>query len=216
MVNSGDIAWNMVESLDDGTWIAIGSMSNSFGTDDDSPASPTKHPVIGFVSWSAGPTSPMLTSIEELNKGEIHSLIRLDNGSLLAAGTDSAIHIAKDRTTTTVNFASVSATLDDKGAVWMFGSQGSTSVVRMIDGVAEKMPLSQPLPLTIETSGFSNDVVYAHGTNENGEPAIYSIDTLATGSIESGRGFLNFLFFTGSCIIMGVMIWTVTKRIRQK
>ena len=216
MVNSGDIAWNMVESLDDGTWIAIGSMSNSFGTDDDSPASPTKHPVIGFVSWSAGPTSPMLTSIEELNKGEIHSLIRLDNGSLLAAGTDSAIHIAKDRTTTTVNFASVSATLDDKGAVWMFGSQGSTSVVRMIDGIAEKMPLSQPLPLTIETSGVSNDVIYAHGTNGNGEPATYSIDTLATGSIESGRGFLNFLFFTGSCIIMGVMIWTVSKRIRQK
>jgi hypothetical protein len=135
---------------------------------------------------------------------------------LLAAGTDSAIHIAKDRTTTTVDFASVSATLDDKGAVWMFGSQGSTSVVRIIDGVAEKMPLSQPLPLTIETSGVSNDIVYAHGTNENGEPATYSIDTLATGSIESGRGFLNFLFFTGSCIIMGVMIWTVTKRIRQK
>ena len=215
MVNSGNIGWNMVESLDDGTWIAIGSMTNSFSIDDESPALPTKHPVIGFISWSEGPTSPMLTSIEELDKGEIHSLIRLDNGSLLAAGTDSAVHISKDRTTTTVDFSSVSATLDDNGVVWMFGSQGSTSIVRMVDGVAEKMPLAQPLPLTVETSDVSDGVVYAHGLNANGEPATYTVDSLAIGSIESGRGFLNFMFFTAASIVMGVMIWTAFKRMWQ-
>ena len=215
MVNSGNIGWNMVESLDDGTWIAIGSMTNSFSIDDESPALPTKHPVIGFISWSEGPTSPMLTSIEELDKGEIHSLIRLDNGSLLAAGTDSAVHISKDRTTTTVDFSSVSATLDDNGVVWMFGSQGSTSIVRMVDGVAEKMPLAQPLPLTVETSDVSDGVVYAHGLNANGEPATYTVDSLAIGSIESGRGFLNFMFFTVASIVMGVMIWTAFKRMWQ-
>lgn len=215
MVNSGNIGWNMVESLDDGTWIAIGSMTNSFSIDDESPALPTKHPVIGFISWSEGPTSPMLTSIEELDKGEIHSLIRLDNGSLLAAGTDSAVHISKDRTTTTVDFSSVSATLDDNGVVWMFGSQGSTSIVRMVDGIAEKMPLAQPLPLTVETSDVSDGVVYAHGLNANGEPATYTVDSLAIGSIESGRGFLNFMFFTVASIVMGVMIWTAFKRMWQ-
>jgi hypothetical protein len=215
MVNSGNIAWNMVEALDDGTWIAIGLTTNAFGTDEDSPAAPMKHPVIGFISWSAGPTSPMLTSIEELDKGEIHSLVRLDNGTLLAAGTDSAVHIAKDRTTTTVDFSSVSATLDENGAVWLFGSAGSTSVVRMVDGVAEKMPLAQPLLLTIETSDVSNDVVYAYGINANGDAATYSIDTLAIGSIESGRGFLNFLFVTASTVVIGVMLWTASKRIRQ-
>jgi len=215
MVNSGNIGWNMVESLDDGTWIAIGSMTNSFSIDDESPASPTKHPVIGFISWSEGPTSPMLTSIEELDKGEIHSLIRLDNGSLLAAGTDSAVHISKERTTTTVDFSSVSATLDDNGVVWMFGSQGSTSIVRMVDGIAEKMPLAQPLPLTVETSDVSDGVVYAHGLNANGEPATYTVDSLAIGSIESGRGFLNFMFFTATSIVMGVMIWTAFKRMWQ-
>ena len=215
MVNSGNIAWNMVESLDDGTWIAIGSMTNAFGIDEDSPASPTRHPVIGFISWTEGPSSPMLTSIEELDKGEIHSLIRLDNGSLLAAGTDSAVHIAKDRATTTIDFSSVSAALDDDGVVWMIGNQGSTSVVRMVDGVAEKMPLAQPLPLDVETSDVSNGVLYAHGTSANGEPATYSIDTLASGSIESGRGFLNFMFVTASSIVMGVMIWTAFKRMRQ-
>ena len=215
MVNSGNIGWNMVESLDDGTWIAIGSMTNSFSIDDESPASPTKHPVIGFISWSEGPTSPMLTSIEELDKGEIHSLIRLDNGTLLAAGTDSAVHISKERTTTTVDFSSVSATLDDKGVVWMFGSQGSTSIVRMVDGIAEKMPLAQPLPLTVETSDVSDGVVYAHGLNANGEPATYTVDSLSIGSIESGRGFLNFMFFTATSIVMGVMIWTAFKRMWQ-
>jgi hypothetical protein len=215
MVNSGNIGWSMVESLDDGTWIAIGSMTNSFSIDDESPALPTKHPVIGFISWSEGPTSPMLTSIEELDKGEIHSLIRLDNGSLLAAGTDSAVHISKDRTTTTVDFSSVSATLDDNGVVWMFGSQGSTSIIRMVDGVAEKMPLAQPLPLTVETSDVSDGVVYAHGLNANGEPATYTVDSLAIGSIESGRGFLNFMFFTVASIVMGVMIWTAFKRMWQ-
>ena len=215
MVNSGNIGWNMVESLDDGTWIAIGSMTNSFSIDDESPALPTKHPVIGFISWSEGPTSPMLTSIEELDKGEIHSLIRLDNGSLLAAGTDSAVHISKDRTTTTVDFSSVSATLDDNGVVWMFGSQGSTSIIRMVDGVAEKMPLAQPLPLTVETSDVSDGVVHAHGLNANGEPATYTVDSLAIGSIESGRGFLNFMFFTVASIVMGVMIWTAFKRMWQ-
>ena len=215
MVNSGNIAWNMVEALDDGTWIAIGLTTNAFGADEDSPAAPMKHPVIGFISWSAGPTSPMLTSIEELDKGEIHSLVRLDNGTLLAAGTDSAVHIAKDRTTTTVDFSSVSATLDENGAVWLFGSAGSTSVVRMVDGVAEKMPLAQPLLLTIETSDVSNDVVYAYGINANGDAATYSIDTLAIGSIESGRGFLNFLFVTASTVVIGVMLWTASKRIRQ-
>jgi hypothetical protein len=190
-------------------------MINVFGTDDSSPAAPTTHPVIGFISWSDGPSAPMLTSIEEFDKGDIHSLIRLDNGTILAAGSDSAVHIAKDRTTTTVDVSSVSATLDGNGAVWMFGSQGSTSVIRMIDGVPEKMPLARPLPLTIETSGSSSDVIYAHGIDSQGDPATYSIDTLAIGSIESGRGFLNFVFFTASSIVMGVMLWTATKRMRQ-
>ena len=50
MVTSGEIAWKMVESLDNGTWIAIGSMTNAFEIDENSPATPTKHPVIGFIS----------------------------------------------------------------------------------------------------------------------------------------------------------------------
>ena len=215
MVNSDGFEWNMVEALDDGTWIAVGLMANTFGADENSPAAPLKHPVIGFISWSAGPTAPMLTSIEELDRGEIHSLVKLENGSILAAGTDSAVHIALDGTITDVEVSSESVALDEKGAVWMFGSEGSTSVVRMREGVPEKMPLARPLPLTVEVSGVSEDVIYGHGIDQSGDVGTYSIDTLAIGSIESGRGFLNFMFFTVSSIIMGVMIWTAFSRMRQ-
>ena len=209
-----NIDWKMVESLGDGQWAAVGSMSSVFGNED-SPATPTKHPVIGFISWSDGPTAPMLTSIEEIDKGEIHSLIQLDNGTLLAAGTDSALYIAKDRTTTSIDVASVSASIDETGKVWMLGSKGSTSVMRFVDGELETMPLSRPIPLNIEVSDVSDDILYAHGVNENGKPVTYSIDTLALGSIESGRGFLNLMFVAISSAVLGVMLWTGSKRLIQ-
>lgn len=215
MANNDGYEWNMVESLNDGTWVVTGLMTNSFGADENSPAAPIKHPVLGLISWSAGITAPMLTYVEEIDRGEIHSLIKLENGSLLAAGTESAIHIDLDGTMTEIEVSSQSAALDEKGAVWFFGSEGSTSVVRMREGVAEKMPLARPVPLTVEVSGVSNDVIYAHGMDMKGEPGTYSIDTLAIGSIESGRGFLNFIFFTASSIVMGVMLWTAFSRMRQ-
>ena len=214
-VSPNIISWEMIESLGDGDWVAVGSMVNPFERKDDSPDTPQKHPVIGFISWTNGPTSPMLTFTEELDNGEIHSLIRLDNGTLLAAGTESSIHIAKDGTTTTVNVASVSAVLDDKGSVWFFGSKGSTSVIRFSEGIPETMPLAQPLPLTVEVSSISNNIVYAYGLNDAGEPVTYSIDTLASGSIESGRGFLNLMFVAISTVVMGVMFWTAFKRMQE-
>jgi len=209
-----NIDWKMVESLGDGQWIAVGSMGSVFGSDD-SPATPTKHPGIGFITWNDGPTAPMLTSIEEIDKGEIHSLIRLHNGTILAAGTDSAVHIAKDRTTTAIDVASVSSSLDENGKVWMLGSKGSTSVMRLVDGEMETLPLSRPIPLNVEVSDVSNDVLYAHGVNNNGDPVTYSIDTLAIGSIESGRGFLNLMFVGVSSVVLGVMLWIGSKRLIQ-
>ena len=215
MMNNDGYEWNMVEALDEGTWVATGLMANSFGSDEISPATPIKHPVIGLISWSSAATAPMLTYIEEIDRGEIHSLIKLENGSILAAGSDSSVHIALDGTMTEIDVASESAALDEKGAVWFFAGQGSTSVVRMTDGATEKMPLARPLPLNVEVSGVSNGVIYAHGMDNEGEPGTYSIDTLAIGSIESGRGFLNFIFFTVSSIVMGVMLWTAFSRMRQ-
>jgi hypothetical protein len=77
------------------------------------------------------------------------------------------------------------------------------------------MPLARPLPLTVEVSTVSNDIVYAFGINDAGEPVTYSIDTLASGSISSGRGFLNFMFVAISTVVMGVMFWTAFNRMRE-
>ena len=125
------------------------------------------------------------------------------------------MHIAKDRTTTSINVASVSSTLDENGKVWMLGSKGSTSVMRLVDGEMETLQLSRPIPLNVQVSDVSNDILYAHGINNNGEPVTYSIDTLAIGSIESGRGFLNLMFVGISSMVLGVMLWTGTKRLIQ-
>ena len=214
-VSPSSISWESVESLGDGEWVAVGSTVSSFESGKDSPATPKKQPVLGFVSWTKGPTSPMLTLLEYPETGDIHSLIQLENGTLLAVGTESSIHIAKDQTMTSVEVASVSAVLDDEGSVWFFGSKGSTSVIRFTEGVPETMPLARPLPLTVEVSTVSNDIVYAFGINDAGEPVTYSIDTLASGSISSGRGFLNFMFVAISTVIMGVMFWTAFNRMRE-
>lgn len=209
-----NIEWTMVDSLGDGQWVAVGTMTDVFGSDD-SPAAPTTHPVIGFISWEQGPAAPMLTSIEELDRGGIHSLLRLQNGTLMAAGTDSTVHIAKDRTTTSIDVPSVSATEDETGKVWLLGPKGSTSVVRLTSSGAETLPLARPIPVSIEVSDVSEGILYSYGTRDNGEPATYTIDTLAIGSIESGRGFLNLMFVAVSSVVLGVMLWTGTKRLIQ-
>jgi hypothetical protein len=79
----------------------------------------------------------------------------------------------------------------------------------------ETFPLSRPIPLNIEVADVSDDILHAHGVNENGEPVTYSIDTLAIGSIESGRGFLNLMFVAISSVVLGVMLWTGSKRLIQ-
>jgi hypothetical protein len=99
--------------------------------------------------------------------------------------------------------------------VWLLGSKGSTSVIRFADGELETLPLSRPIPLNIEVADVSDDILHAHGVNENGEPVTYSIDTLAIGSIESGRGFLNLMFVAISSVVLGVMLWTGSKRLIQ-
>ena len=78
---------------------------------------------------------------------------------------------------------------------------------------AEQLSLAQPLTFQIESKGYGNDVIYLHGTDERGEAQTLLIDTSAPGSIESGRGFLNFLFLTVFSITMGVMAWTAGSRL---
>jgi hypothetical protein len=70
------------------------------------------------------------------------------------------------------------------------------------------------MPIEIETSGSSSDVIYMHGSDSNGEYKILTFDTSAHGSIESGRGFLNFSFILIFSIIFAVMGWNIIERMK--
>lgn len=213
MNNNGDISWDSIESLGDGQWVASGLSSYSVNNEDNSPATPVKHPVLGIISWTKAPAAPMLTTFYEFDNGQFHSLLKLNDGSVLAAGTAGTVHIASDAVITEHNYGSIAATTDDEGNAWLFGIIGSESMVRFIDSVPEKVPLALPVPLEIETVGISGDVIQAFGMSPSGEPATYTVDTSAEGSIDSGRGFLNLLFVAISSITMGVMIWTALNRL---
>ena len=213
MNNNGDISWDSVESIGDGQWVASGLSSYSVNNEDNSPATPVKHPVLGIISWTKAPAAPMLTTFYEFDSGQFHSLLKLNDGSVLAAGTAGTVHIASDAVITEHSYGSLAATIDGEGNAWLFGIIGSESRIRFIDSQPEKVPLALPVPLEIETVETSGDVIHAFGMSPSGDPATYTIDTSAEGSIDTGRGFLNLLFVAISSIVMGVMIWTALNRL---
>jgi len=212
MINNGDITWNSVESLGDGRWVASGLATNAFSNEDVSPATPIKHPVLGIISWSKAPAAPTLTTFEEYTSGEFHSLLKLEDGSVLAAGTTTTVHIASSGAMTEHNYGSVVAVADSEGDGWLFGITGSESMIRFTESQPEKIPLALQLPLEIETVALSGEVIMAYGMDPSGSPATYSIDVSAEGSIDSGRGFLSMLYVATTSIVMGVMFWTAIKR----
>ena len=80
--------------------------------------------------------------------------------------------------------------------VWLFGDVGSKTILRHSGDQVEQLSLAEPLTFQIESKGFASEQIFLHGTDGQGEPQTLIIDTSAPGSIESGRGFLNFLFLT--------------------
>ena len=95
----------------------------------------------------------------------------------------------------------------------MFGDVGSKTILRHSGDQVEQLSLAEPLSFQIESKGFGSEQIFLHGTDGQGDPQTLIIDTSAPGSIESGRGFLNFLFITVFSIIIGVMIWTAGSRL---
>ena len=74
------------------------------------------------------------------------------------------------------------------------------------------LSLSRPLAFEAEASGFGTHLIFLHGTDDSGDVKTLIIDTTAAGSIESGRGFLNFMFMAVFTAVMLVMGWTVSNR----
>lgn len=108
---------------------------------------------------------------------------------------------------------SVAAVADNEDRVWLFGDVGSKTTVRYDQGQAEPLSLARGLTFETEAIGFGTHQIFLHGTDEQGTIQTLTIDTSAPGSIESGRGFLNFMFLGVFTIVMVVMAWTAGERL---
>ena len=213
MVNTADAVWQKVIALGNEQWVASGYLSYTSNEAGASPAAPKIIPVLAVIDWEGGLTAPTVSTMHSGEGGLYHSLMMLDDGDVFAAGDQGSTLVSTSGSMTHLNVPSVAAVVDCRDRVWLFGDVGSKTIVRYSGENAEELSLSQALTFQIESKGYGNDVIYLHGTDERGEAQTLLMDTSAPGSIESGRGFLNFLFLTVFSITMGVMAWTAGSRL---
>lgn len=214
-----NVEWQKVASIGDQLWIATGIYVPSPSVGENSPATPSIHPVYASIIWSGGHTAPMinyLSPIDTKEFGEYHSIIHYNHDEVIIAGTHETIrfnHVTNSAEK--IDFASVAGISDDCNSAWLFNGMDSRSVLRISEDNHEIMKLPHELPLTVESSGFDGETIYLHGTDNSGTSKVLTFDTSAVGSIESGRGFLNLSFIIVSLIIFSVMAVNVYDRFRQ-
>ena len=213
MLNSADAVWQQVAPLGSEQWVASGYLSYTSSEAGASPAAPKIVPTVAVINWDGGLTAPIVASMHTGERGLYHTLLPLSDGTVFAAGDHGSTHLSTSGSMTHHNAPSVAATVDDTDRVWLFGDVGSKTILRHSGDQVEQLSLAEPLSFQIESKGFGSEQIFLHGTDGQGDPQTLIIDTSAPGSIESGRGFLNFLFITVFSIIIGVMIWTAGSRL---
>ena len=203
MSTTSGVQWDDVIHLQEDRWVAIGHHIATAGADGSSPATPERRPSIGFIQWDGGNSTPTLTGVRMLS-GNFHSLLGTEDG-VVVGGSLAGYHVGFDATITEIKAPSNVAVVDDRGIVWFLGDQGSTTLGVYEDGVYTVETLSNPMPIATTVVAINGDMIDVHGTNVEGVPAQWSVDTTANGSIESGRGFLNLLFLIAGGAILGMM-----------
>ena len=88
----------------------------------------------------------------------------------------------------------------------------SETVIKWSEEESKVIELQHKMPIEIETFSSSNEMIFMYGTDTNGENKILNFDPSSYGSIESGRGFLNFSFILVFTIAFIVMGWNVYDR----
>ena len=213
MLNTADVVWQKVMALGTDQWVATGYLSYTSSEAGASPAAPKIIPVLAVIDWEGGLTAPTVLTMHSGEGGLYHSLMALDGNEVFAAGDQGSTLVSTTGSMTHFDVASVAAVVDCHDRVWLFGDVGSKTIVRYSGQNAEQLSLAEPLAFQIESKGHGKELIFLHGTDESGEAQTLLIDTSAPGSIESGRGFLNFLFLTVFSITMGVMAWTSGSRL---
>ena len=214
MPETEGVEWQKIEALDDDEWIATGIMISSNSGQDNNPASPDIKPVIGYVIWTGGFTAPMLVKMDDAPSGEFHSMIRMGDQMIIAGTTQTTIFDSNDLTFEHSTITSSTAIKSDCEVVWFFGPINSDSVIKWTNGGHEVIDLQHKLPIEIESFGSSSKIIYMHGMNSNGEFKVLTFDDSTHGSIESGRGFLNFSFILIFSVIFAVMGWNIIERMK--
>ncbi len=214
MPETDGVEWQKIEALDDDEWIATGIMISSNSGQDNNPASPDIKPVIGYVIWTGGFTAPMLVKMSDAPSGEFHSMIRMGDQMIIAGTTQTTIFDSNDLTFEHSTITSSTAIKSDCEVVWFFGPINSDSVIKWTNEGHEVIDLQHKLPIEIESFGSSSKIIYMHGMNSNGEFKVLTFDDSTHGSIESGRGFLNFSFILIFSVIFAVMGWNIIERMK--
>ena len=208
------IAWSSIEALAPGQWVAVGAHLGVAGADGSSPASPNHHPAIGWISWDGSESTPVLDHVRMIDEeGLFHSLLKVDDG-VIVAGTQSSHHIDQNGERQNLEIPSKNAVVDSEGTVWFIGDAGTTTITTWDGETSRVYPLSHPVPISTTAIGVHDDIIHVHGTDSQGNPALWDIDTQAKSSIESGRGFLNLLFLMAGTVVMGMMIWNGINKMR--
>ncbi|MGB1487751.1 MAG: hypothetical protein ACPG83_04065, partial [Candidatus Poseidoniaceae archaeon] len=131
------------------------------------------------------------------------SMSRTADGGAVAS-TDQEFYIVSKNSVQVLSYSSTSMAYESEhDRAWLFGEQGTESIMR-IDiqtGETSVKKLGYPLPLIPTSAVISGDSLYIHGFDSNGEADRLSLDLTIEGSLSSGRGFLNFGF-----IVVGVIM----------
>jgi hypothetical protein len=215
MPNSQDIDWESITPIADNEWIITGIIISSSTGQGNNPASPDIKPVMGHVIWTGGVTSPMLNKLYVGTHGQYHSTIKIDDKMIIAGTGQTTIFDSSDQSLEHLTITSSAAIGVDNGVVWFFGNIGSESVIKWTHDEQKVIQLQHRLPIEIEAYASSSEIIYMHGTDSNDEPKLLSLDTTSHGSIESGRGFLNFAFLLVFSIGFVVMGWNVLDRMKS-
>ena len=211
-----NVQWKQIISLGDNKWLASGIYFTPTSSGSESPATPTIKPVYATIIWNGGFTAPMVNDLYIGSIGEYHTMISFSHEEVIIAGTHETIlmnHV--DGETQVIDYASVAAISDDCKSAWLFNGKDSKSVLRFKDSEHELMKLPHSLPLDLNSAGFDGETIYLHGIDESGDSRVMTFDTTAVGSIESGRGFINFSFIVISIIILAVMAVNIYDRFQE-
>ncbi|RPG75984.1 MAG: hypothetical protein CBE08_003190 [Euryarchaeota archaeon TMED248] len=211
---TSNIEWRDISPISENEWIATGLLISSNGGENN-PASPKITPVVGHVIWTGGFTAPMIQDIEFGDSGEFHSMVKIGEKMVIAGTSQTLVFDSNDLSFEYIDITSKAAIKSDCETIWFFGTIHSETVIKWNEHESRVIELQHKMPIEIETFGSSDEMIFMYGTDASGNNKILTFDSSSYGSIESGRGFLNFSFLLIFSITFVVMGWNVYDRMNS-